>query len=142
MGHKADNQHKERSPKIWQKEDSFKGPEDSNVTGILRRMQQQLTFLERKVDHLTNMLENKPDKESHHSKFSGEGKHAYHGSKERKFSRGYSRDENNRSGGHHKEKVPSFGKPFGKPFGKRGGDKKKNFSAKKSPGKYQKSFNK
>jgi len=136
MGHKVDNQHKEYRRKPRQKEDSFEGADNSSVIGILKRMQQQMAFLERKVDHLTNLLENKPDKESYHSKFSEEGQRAYHGSKERKFAPGYSKGEDSQSGGRPKEKTPAFGKSFGKFFGKRSVDKKKSFSVKKSVGKY------
>ena len=133
MRQKTDSKSKGFKRKAVKKEDSFEGSEGSNVIELLKCIQRQMTFLERKVDNLTNMLENKPGRETRQSKFPGEGKRPYSGSKERKFSRGYSKPEEGRSGGRYKDKESSFVKPFGK----LGGFKKKGSSDKKSEGKYQ-----
>ena len=124
MGHRGDDQ--------------FEASGNSDAIRILKQLQLQMTFLERKVDRLTAMLENKPERGSRHSQSFEKGKRPYQGQGERKFPRGYSKDDDMRSGGHHKEKGissgKSFGKSFGKPSGKGAGDKKKVFSANKSTG--------
>ena len=147
MGQKADKPRKEFRRKGGPKEDSFDGADDLSAVELLKRIQRQMTFLERKVDHLTSLLENKSGQESHSSKFSGEKKRAYPGAKERtypgakeraypgakerKFSRSFSKDDDRRPGGQSGEKESSFGKPFVK----RGVSKKKGFAVKKSVGK-------
>ncbi|MEW5895742.1 MAG: hypothetical protein AB1650_08330 [Candidatus Omnitrophota bacterium] len=110
-----------------ERNDFSDGGSDLNVLGILRKLQQQMAFLERKIDRLMEAMEGKPNRERNYSRFSGEHKTSY-GSKDRKFSRGYSKDDDRPA----KERgQSSFGKPFGKSFGKSGMDKKNIFPAKK-----------
>ena len=143
MGKKDSAQPNDYEQKTEKKEDLSEMVENSNVISILKRLQQQMTFLERKVDHLTAMLENKSEREPYHSKFSGKGRRPYHGQAEREFPRGgYSRDADKRPGGYHKAKDSAsgskpFARSFGKPSGKPLGGKKKVFFAKKAKGKYQ-----
>ena len=137
MGRTPDDKSNEIEQEIQKKGDSFNASENSDMIEILKRLQQQMTYLERKVDHLTKILEKKQDREPFHSPFSEKGKRSYHGPSERKFSRGYSRDDDKRPGGYHKEKDASSGKPFSKPYGKKIRDKKKKYSAKKSTGNYK-----
>lgn len=108
------------------REDLYEGDEESNVIDILMQMQKQMIFLERKVDHLTKLLENKSSRESSYSKFPGK-KRSFSGPKDRKFSRGFSKDDDTQSSGKYKDKEESFSKY--------GGDKKKDFFAKKIAGK-------
>lgn len=152
MGQEKNGRSEELEQEIGGIDVSLESFENSQVIGLLKRLQQQVAFLERKVDRLTDLLEKNPEREHYHSKFSDKGKSSYYGKSERKFSRGRSGDDDKRSGGYHKEKDyssgkpsgktfgkpsgKSFGKPSGKTFGKPGGAKKKVFSSKRKTGKF------
>lgn len=155
MGQKKNNRFEELEQEVGGIDVSLESSDNSQVIGLLKRLQQQVAFLERKVDRLTDLLEKKSEREHYHSKFSDKGKSSYHEKSERKFSHGRSGDDE-RSGGYHKEKDHSSGKPFGKTFGKSsgktfgksfgkssgktfgksGGVKKKVFSSKRKTGKF------
>ncbi len=118
-------------------ESSLEKTGDSDVIKFLKCIQEQITSLERKMDHLTKAVEYKKSKEPYAFKSSKESRRSYHGSKERKFSRGKHQGEDIQGdSGFVEEKKPSFGKPFGKPFGKafkkKDTGKKKDFSFKKT----------
>ena len=117
MGHDTDDRYEEHKKELEKNERSSQALGDLSVIEILKRIQQQMTFLERKVDNLTTMLENRSEKE-HHPKYHDEGRHDHHDSRDRKFSHGYSKDNDSQSGKYYKENDSSSGKPFGKPFGK------------------------
>lgn len=158
MGHKSEDKYKERKYETGQREDYSEGSDDASMMSILKQVQRQMTYLERKVDNLTNLLEQKSGRDSYPSKSYGEERPARHESRERPFSHSRSRDDDDRSGGHHGDReyssekpfkktfAKSFGKPFGKPsakpFGKKDGDEKKKFTFKKTASKDKKKFSK
>lgn len=114
-----------------------------NVLDILKKVQRQMDFLERKIDRLMEAIEGGSSRERGSFRFSGEHKSSY-GPKDRKFSRGHARDDDGRIDGQFGEKGAasdkpygrksygkSSGKPFGKQFGKSGAAKKKFSPSKK-----------
>lgn len=133
MSHNIKTQHKVYKRKDRENEETAEETDELNIAGILKKMQQQITFLERKIDNLTHMLENKSGRESQHSKFQRDDRDSSRGSSDRKFSRNYSRDDDSRPAGHHKDRGE---RSYGKPFAGASDDKKKDYSAKKSPSKF------
>lgn len=129
----AERRGKERRKEKGQKKGQELNADHAQVIGLLVRLQEQVTFLERKVDHLTNMLARNAEKAAQLSRAQSEGKTFAHKSKERKFSRDFAKSESHRSKGPSTDKSHSFSK-----FG----GKKKSFAAKKNAGGYKKKFQK
>lgn len=82
-----------------------------DLVELIKRLQYQMTHLERKIDHLTALSEQKQERDQpYHAKPFEKGRRPHHGHGDRKFSHGRSRDDDR----------PAGGKPFGKPAGDSG----------------------
>jgi len=108
MGHRHDK-----------RDEFFDDGDGADVLGLLQRLQQQMGFLERKIDRLIEMQGGESGSERHYSRPPREDRPSYR-SKERPPSRGRS-EESERPGRHHRDdgessSGPSYGKPSGKKF--------------------------
>ncbi len=118
MGRKAHEDLEERDDDAVTTESPVELSESSDLVEMIKRLQYQMTHLERKLDHLTALCEQKAEREQpfHPKPFEKRGR-PHHGHSDRPFSHGHSRDDE-RGGGYHKENNFSSDKPFGKPFAK------------------------
>jgi hypothetical protein len=135
MGRKAHEDFEERDEDTVTLESPAERPESSDLVEMIRRLEDHMTQLERKLDHLTALCGQGREREKpYYSKpFEKGRRRPDHGHSDRPFSHGHSRDDDERGGGHHKESdfstdkpfgkpfIKSHGKPFGKPFGKPSG---------------------
>ncbi len=139
MGHQEEHPRKDYRRKDSRRGGLAENAEDSDMAGILKRLQQQVGFLERKIDRLTEMLEGRSGKTAYSSKFSAEKRPSPYGEKERTSSRGREREDSRSPRTPRKEGEPvsvkpfgkSYGRPIGKPLVRHGGDKKKKYTFKK-----------
>jgi hypothetical protein len=122
-------------------------PAEQDVVALIKRMQQQLAFLEKKLDILINQSQVKPSGERHFSKpFRASGQSHRHAAGERdtvygekRFERGRRFEkrhgENNRSFGHTGKSYDGPRQSEGGPehhFEKRHGGEKRGFQHKKN----------
>ncbi len=121
---------KARAPKVAKKfnEDAVdENADDQKVISMFKRLQQQITFLERKVDNLTSMLEDKSHKGPGGGRFAQGGGRSYPSNFSSGRTSGYRGAGDNRSAGYHKggnSRSDSSESFYGKPFSKASGGRK------------------
>lgn len=111
----------------------FDGEGDGNVMGLLQKLQQQVGFLERKIDRLIEMQGGKSGSQRQHSGSFAEGRPAYR-SRERASSRGRSGDEDRRRGRSRDDQDAPSGKKFYGAYTTKPAGKSSGKSVRKSPG--------